>query len=124
MSYHKRVKWKIEYYIDELGEKPIEDFLINLDKEQQGKVWQVIEQLETYGPNLDYPFTSQVEGRLRELRIQAGKTKIRILYYGDVKRSFILLHGFIKKNPKVSDSDKKKGLKRMRRDLELKELKK
>ena len=33
MSYHKRVKWKIEYYIDELGEKPIEDFLINLDKE-------------------------------------------------------------------------------------------
>lgn len=121
MSYHKRVRWRIEYYVDELGQKPVEEFIDGLTKEQQGKVWQTIEQLESYGPLLDYPFTSQIEGRLRELRTQAAKAKIRILYYGDAKRSFVLLHGLIKKTRELPENDKKKGLKRMRRDMELKE---
>jgi len=103
------VQWKIEYYIDELGEKPVEEFLDELSEEEQGKVVQVLKQ---HGPLLDFPFTSQIEGRLRELRIQAAKAKIRILYYGDAHRTFVLLHGLIKKTQELPEADKKKGLKR------------
>jgi phage-related protein len=46
-----------------------------------------------------------VKGRLRELRTQQGKDKIRILYFGDARRFFVLLHAVVKKTEKLEESD-------------------
>lgn len=36
--------------------------------------------LELFGPQLPFPYSSQVEGELRELRCHIGKRHIRFLY--------------------------------------------
>jgi phage-related protein len=44
-----------------------------------------------------------VRRRLRELRTQQGKDKLRILYFGDASRTFVLLHAIIKRTAKLPD---------------------
>jgi hypothetical protein len=61
--------------------------------------------LEQEGPNLPFPYSSQVRGKLRELRTQQGRDRLRILYFGDAKRVFILLHGIVKRTAKLTEED-------------------
>ncbi len=50
-----------------------------------------------HGPNLGFPFTSQVKGskfpEMRELRVQAGGAPLRVLYAFDARRTAVLLLG-------------------------------
>jgi phage-related protein len=46
-----------------------------------------------------------VEGKLRELRTRFGKTRLRILYFGDANQEFVLLHGVVKDTEKLEKSD-------------------
>jgi phage-related protein len=115
--YNEYVTWKVNFYKDETGNYPVEDFLRSLTPRQLGKVLQVLQLLEDFGVNLAFPYSSQIEGRLRELRSQHGKEKYRILYYADSNRVFKLLHGFRKNTDKVSEKDKQVGLQRMAHDM-------
>ena len=63
---------------------------------------------------MDYPYTSQIEGRLRELRLRMGKSRYRMLYFFDVDRTAILLHGLTKNTAAVEESNKRIGNSRMR----------
>lgn len=79
---------------------------------------QVVQLLEEFGPTLTFPFSSHIEGKLRELRTQYGKSKLRILYYADVNRAFVLLHGTKKKTQKLPEENKKLALNHMAIDME------
>jgi len=105
--------WKVDFYEEKDGTCPVEEFLTSLPDKHVGKVLQVIQLLEEWGPILPFPFSSQIEGRLRELRIQYGKSNYRILYYGDASRAFILLHAFLKQTEKTPEGEKRLALKRM-----------
>lgn len=83
----------------------MEKFLIDLASNQKAKALALIRMLEQEGPNLPFPYSSQVRGKLRELRTQKGKDKLRILYFGDAKRVFILLHGIVKRSVKLPEED-------------------
>ncbi len=72
-----------------------------------------IDMLKTGGPTLDYPYTSQIEGKLREARLRVGKTRYRILYFFDEARTAVLLHGFTKATATIEEADKKIGRSRM-----------
>lgn len=61
--------------------------------------------LKQGGPTLDYPYTSQIEGPLREVRLRVGKTRYRVLYFFDDERTAVLLHGFTKNTPAVEEVD-------------------
>jgi len=61
--------------------------------------------LEQEGPSLPFPYSSQVRGKLRELRTQQGKDKLRILYFGDARRVFVLLHGITKRSAKLPEEE-------------------
>jgi hypothetical protein len=65
------------------------------------------------GPTLDFPYTSQIEGKLREARLRMGKTRYRVLYFFDENRTAMLLHGFTKSTASVEEFDKKIGRVRM-----------
>ena len=67
---------------------------------------------------MPFPFSSQASGKIRELRTQHGKDKIRILYFADVRRVFILLHGFVKRTAKLESSELAKAEQRMARHNE------
>lgn len=107
--------WKIDFYCDEQGSYPVRIWLDGLPEEVRGKVLARINLLKTGGPTLDYPYTSQIEGRLREARLRVGKTRYRVLYFFDEARTAVLLHGFTKATATVEEADKKIGRTRMAR---------
>lgn len=95
----------VDFYEEPNGSAPVEGFLDSLPPEPRAKALAIIQELKTQGPTLPFPYSSQVAGKVRELRTQYGKAKIRILYFGDRNRNFILLHGLIKNTDKLEKSD-------------------
>ena len=105
-------EWPVEFFKDGATE-PVAIWLSRLPEEVRGKVLARINMLKEHGPTLDHPYTSQVEGRLREVRLRFGKTRYRVLYFFDEYRAAILLHSLTKDTDKLEESDKKIGRDRM-----------
>jgi len=105
--------WKIDFYAEEDGSFPVLKWLNSLTDAVRGKVIARIDLLKRGGPTLDYPYTSQIEGKLREARLRMGKTRYRVLYFFDEHRTGILLHGFTKDTATVEEADKRIGRDRM-----------
>ena len=97
--------WQVELYVDVRGQAPVEEFLMGLQMQHRAKVLALVRMLEQEGPNLPFPYSSQVRGRLREMRTQQGKDRLRMLYFGDARRTFILLHGIVKRSAKLPEDD-------------------
>jgi hypothetical protein len=78
--------------------RPVQEWLDSNDvpDDVHGRVLARIDLLAEHGPTLDHPYTSQIEGKLRELRFRFGKTRYRVLYFFDERRIGMLLHGFTK----------------------------
>lgn len=112
--------WRVEFYMDEAGRRPVKDFLEEIPADHLGKVLQVFQMLEERGPHLPFPYSSQIEGPLRELRVHYERTLYRVLYYGDVHRTFVLLHALAKRTAKLARPDLLIGLKRMNQDQDKK----
>jgi phage-related protein len=97
--------WAVDFYEDANGNAPVEEFLNSLPKKQRAKRLALIGELRKYGPTLPFPYSSQVEGKVRELRTRFGKTRLRILYFADANQEFKLLHGVVKDTEKLEKSD-------------------
>lgn len=108
--------WDYEFYSDDQGHEPVKDFLISLDKKSRGKVLQFIHVLSNFGLTLPFPYSSQVEGKLRELRAHYGRRLYRILYYQDSDGVFVLLHAFEKRSQKLPEREVRIGRERMIHD--------
>ena len=94
--------WTVEFYQEEDGSAPVEQFLAQLPLAQRAKALAIVRLLEESGPALPFPYSSQVRGKMRELRTQQGKHKIRILYFADKRRWFVLLHEIIKRSDQLN----------------------
>ena len=94
--------WTVDFYGEGDGSTPVEAFLARLPLGHRAEALAIVKLLEEMGPTLPFPYSSQVKGKIRELRTQHGKDKIRILYFADEQRRFILLHGFIKRTGRLS----------------------
>ena len=105
--------WNVDFYQDDDGKLPVMKWLDTLPEDVRGKVIARIDLLKEGGPTLDYPYTSQIDGRLREIRLRFGKTRYRVLYFFDDNRTAILLHGLTKNTPAVEEADKRIGNARM-----------
>jgi hypothetical protein len=99
--------------VDEHNRAPVEDVLNGLPKKHRAKLLGLIAKLKEYGPTLPFPYSSQVDGKLRELRTRFGKTRLRILHFADANQEFILLHGVVKDTDKLERSDIKAAMNRM-----------
>ena len=97
--------WAVDFYEDADGNAPVEIFLNGLPKKHRAKLLGLIAKLKEHGPTLPFPYSSQVDGRARELRTRFGKTRLRVLYFGDANQEFILLHGVIKDTDKLEKSE-------------------
>jgi hypothetical protein len=105
--------WQVDFYEDAESNYPVEQFLDELTEKHRAKLLALIKMLKEYGPTLPFPYSSQVEGKLRELRTQVGKTRLRILYFGDANQVFQLLHGVVKDTQKLEESDIREARNRM-----------
>src|SRR5260221_12209070 len=93
--------WTVDFFVEDGGRAPVEEFLTSLSSQHRAKLLALIQMLEQEGPNLPFPYSSQGRGKLRDLRTQQGKDKLRVLYFGDARRVFVLLHGFVKRSTKL-----------------------
>ena len=107
--------WTIDFYQEADGTAPVEVFLNSLRPEGRAKALALLQSLKVHGPNLPFAYSSQAAGKVRELRTQYGKDKIRILYFADTRRVFILLHGFVKRTAKLEAGELRQAEQRMAR---------
>ena len=52
---------------------------------------------------MPFPYSSQVRGKIRELRAHYGNEQYRVLYFGTPGRVFVLLDAFEKRTGPVPD---------------------
>lgn len=108
------MEWKVDYYIKDNGESPVEDFIKTLPPKHSAKVLWEIDLLEKLGTTIKEPYAKPIKGDkykgLWELRIQQSSDASRVFYFLPVGNTFILLHGFIKKTNKTPASELKIAL--------------
>lgn len=104
------------YYRGKHGAEPVGRFIDALPAKRAAKIDDYIEEhLNGQPPDApppEFPFSSQIEGELRELRIRFANTRYRILY----QRSgnlIVLLHAFEKNTGAVPASEKALAKRRM-----------
>ncbi len=85
------MSWEVEY-TDEFGQ-----WWETLNEREQDAIDVVVRLLEARGPQLGYPYSTDVvssrHGHIRELRVQHRGEPYRILYAFDPRRTAILLVG-------------------------------
>lgn len=96
-----KTEWHVEFYRDAAGREPVAEFLDSLPERARAKAVRYIELLCTYGVLLKEPYTKQVRGKIREIRVTDRIGAVRVLYFGWTHGRFILLHGIIKKTDKT-----------------------
>ncbi|MBU0578720.1 type II toxin-antitoxin system RelE/ParE family toxin [Patescibacteria group bacterium] len=78
----------------------VEKFISTLQEKTIAKVLRIIDLLERFGFRLGMPHTKKIQNNLFELRIK-GKQEVRF-FYGFKQGKIELVHGFIKKQNKIS----------------------
>ncbi len=93
--------WTVAFYESEEEGCPVQVFLDALDKKRRAKLLALVRLLEEEGPTLPFPYSSQVRGKIRELRAHHGNEQYRVLYFGAPGRVFVLLDAFEKRTGRV-----------------------
>ena len=99
-----RRTWAVKFYRATDGSRPADEFIDAQPARAQAMIDNYDGRLVLFGPSLPFPSSSQVEGELRELRPDMGRTHYRLLY----RRSddlFIILHAFIKRGGLIDQAE-------------------
>jgi phage-related protein len=96
--------WTIEFYQDDSGYSPVEQFLWELQTNLKllSKTNWTIDLLREFGMELQMPYSRPLVGyEFRELRVKLASDNTRIFYVARFGRRMVLLHGFVKKSQKT-----------------------
>lgn len=99
---------QIYEFITPEGKKPVSDFLVRLDAKFQKKISNQLCRLKDYDCPLQPPLVKafrldRYKG-LYELRTRSKQTMTRIIFYFDSAENIVLLHGFIKKQQRATNT--------------------
>jgi phage-related protein len=108
------MEWDIEYYETLAGNIPVLEWIEGMPEDEQGTALGYIEQLALLGMEAQRPLVRQIEGKLYELRWKAKNKQQRIAYYAASGKTFVLLHGFTKKQKTTPEKEKNVALDRMK----------
>ncbi len=97
--------WKIKYYQSPSGNEPVYRFIESLPIKTKAKIYNTFELLLEYGIQLGLPHVKKLASTpLWELRI-LGTNNIRVMYVALTEKTFLFLHGCIKKKQKTPIKD-------------------
>ena len=99
-SFYKE-DFNIFLYESKTGNKPVLEYIHELNPKAQLKIIYLIELLATYGNNLREPFSKHLKENLFELRAKTNNKAERIIYCFIDGKNCILLHGFTKETQKT-----------------------
>ncbi len=94
-------EWRIVFYRDAQGNRPVREFLQQLDLKTQGRFDWSIEQLRILNVRAHEPLVKHLEGKIWELRRTSDGNIYRVLYFFFTGRRIVLVHGFQKKTDKT-----------------------
>ena len=97
--------FEIIFYMEENGESPIDDFLINLPVKMRAKAVGMISLLEEKGNLLREPYSKYLKDGIFELRCKQGSDITRVLYFFYYGNKIVLTNGFVKKTQKTPPSE-------------------
>jgi phage-related protein len=101
-----RQEYRVRFYRNrKTGESSVLEYIKDLGKKDRAKVSKYIEFLRVHEGYLDEPYSKHIIGKIRELRVDFGHNRHRILYFTFIKRTIILLHAFLKKTTKTPVSE-------------------
>jgi phage-related protein len=95
-------EWEINFFKHN-NKSPVEDWLNDLPVYARSKMLRHIELLKKNGLSLKEPFVKYVKNKIYELRMRDKAGIYRILYFAHKEKTFVLLHGFVKKTNKTPD---------------------
>ena len=88
------------------------DFINTVNSKMKAKVLRAIGLLEKYGPFLPLPHSKKLTGYdLYELRVKVASDIVRLFYFHDRGKVFVITSGYIKKSNKTSVREIKNALK-------------
>ena len=99
----------VEFYEEQNGEKPVEDFINSLEVKVKAKLLKDIELLSIYGNMLGEQYSKHLQDGIYELRTKQGSNCIRSLYFFMVDKKIIITNGFVKKTQKTPKEEIKKA---------------
>lgn len=107
MLYNRVVNWQLIFYIDEGGNEPVKDFILEQPYGARAEILHVFNLLRHFNIMLGMPYVRKIDkSGIRELRIKHGSNIYRIFFFAYTGRKFILLHAILKKEAKTPESDK------------------
>jgi phage-related protein len=100
--------WEIELYEKSDGEVPVREFFRGLPLKHQAKSDRALALLKDFGVDLREPHAHPVKGErykgIWELRVKFASDISRIFYFLPAGKTFIILHGYVKKDAKLDIS--------------------
>jgi phage-related protein len=93
----------VYFYKTEQGNEPVRQWLQGLSSTDKKRLGEDIKTVQ-FGWPLGMPLVKHLDGDLWEVRVQLSKRIARVLFVLD-GNSMVLIHGFIKKQQKISKAD-------------------
>ncbi len=93
--------WATEFYLEDDGTSPVEQFLDRLDLKTRARFQWSMEQLRVRNVQAREPLVRHLEGELWELREESRTNIYRVVYLFFAGRRIVFLHGFQKKTQKT-----------------------
>ncbi len=109
---HQERDWTTEFYLEENGASPVEEFLDGLDRKARARFRWSMEQLRVRNVLAREPLVRHLEGELWKLREESGTNIYRIIYFVFTGRRIVFLHGFQKKAQRTPSRELAMGSKR------------
>ncbi len=98
-------KFDVNFYKEENGYCPVEQFLDSLDNKMKAKILKMIMLLQQNGNELREPYSKSLGDGIFELRVKQATDITRILYFFVIGNKIILTNGFVKKTQKTPQGE-------------------
>ena len=88
------------------------EFIDQVDTKMKAKILRTIDLLEELGPFLPQPHSKKLSGHdLHELRVKQGSDIVRMFYFHEKGKIYVITSGYSKKTNKTSQKEIDKALK-------------
>ncbi len=92
--------------------EPAVNFVDQVSSKMKAKILRTIDLLEEYGPFLPLPHSKKLSGYdLYELRVRLASDIVRLFYFHDKDKIYVITSGYIKKSNKTSKREIEAALK-------------
>jgi phage-related protein len=109
-------EYRVTFFFDSrTGKAPVREYLERVSIKERAKILKYIEFLREHQGILDEPYAKHIREKIRELRVDFGRSRHRIFFFTFIDRNIILLHAFLKNTQKTPEVEINKAINNYRK---------